>query len=134
MNNNNSMQDKKKSSCVQMLNKEKSCYKDIKYPEIYYKVQPFIILACDKMGNCSEAMDQMSMDKMAEDVYTQVCLMYPDLEDYAGKYSMKVSAENAYRDRDRDYDNGVFRRRGVFQDFIDLLLLNELIKRGSYIF
>nr|WP_315021705.1 hypothetical protein [uncultured Aminipila sp.] len=101
---------------------------DITYPEIYYKVQPFVIFACDQLESCRHIINQNVLDQVGDDIYAKVCMMHPDLEEYASQYPMKLSVESTQRHR------RVFRRRGVFRDFIDLLLLNELLGRGSILF
>ncbi|MBE6034834.1 MAG: hypothetical protein E7222_09080 [Clostridiales bacterium] len=98
---------------------------DITYPEIYYKVQPFIIFSCDQLESCRHIINQDMLDQIGDDIYTKVCIMYPDLEEYANQYPMKLSVESAQRSR-----GGMFRRRGLFRDFIDLLLINELFRRA----
>lgn len=104
------------------------------YPEVYYKVQPFVMSACDQMNSFGRLMpNQEMLDQVSDDIYTNVCMMYPDLEEYTSCYNMKSSVESTQRDRDY-YRNYGFRRRGLFRDFIDLLLLNELLRRGVYIF
>ncbi|WP_324825201.1 hypothetical protein [Sinanaerobacter sp. ZZT-01] len=100
------------------------------YPEIYYKVQPFVMSACDQMDSCGRVMpDQASFDQISEDIYSNVCTMYPDLTEYVTCSKMNLSVRPTQRNR-----NNNFRRRGLFQDFVDLLLLNELMRRGFGIF
>lgn len=101
---------------------------DVTYPEIYYKVQPFIIFACDQMESSKHMINQNMLDQVGDDIYTKVCEMYPDIEEYANQYPIKMSVESSQRQR------RFFRRRGVFQDFVDLLLINELFRRGSVLF
>ncbi|WP_312648874.1 hypothetical protein [Aminipila sp.] len=101
---------------------------DIAYPEIYYKVQPFIIFGCDQILACKTVINQNMLDQVADDIYIKVCTMYPDLEEYANQCPTKLTVESTQRRR------RFFRRRGLFRDFIDLLLLNELFRRGSILF
>lgn len=101
---------------------------DVTYPEIYYKVQPFIIFSCDQMESCKHMINQNMLDQVGDDIYTKVCEMYPDIEEYANQYPMRLSVESEQRQR------RFFRRRGIFQDFIDLLLINELFRRGALFF
>ncbi|MEA4987195.1 MAG: hypothetical protein VB095_03985 [Anaerovorax sp.] len=107
-----------------------SMYCSLCYPEVYYKVQPFVMSACDQMNSFSRLMPSQELfDQVSDDIYMNVCTMYPDLEQYAACYDMKSSVETTQRGRD-GYRNYRFRRRGLFRDFIDLLLLNELFRRG----
>lgn len=111
------------------------CY--LCYPEVYYKVQPFVMAVCDQMDSYNRAMISQEMfDQMSDDIYTNVFMMYPDLAEYANCHEMTSSVE---AERFRDFDRGRrffprrrFRRRGLFRDFIELLLLNELFRRGRF--
>ncbi len=100
------------------------------YPELYYKVQPFVLSACDQMDSYGRVMpDQQSFDQIGDDICSNVLTMYPDLSEYVTCSKMNSSVRPTQRNR-----NNNFRRRGVFQDFVDLLLLNELLRRGFGIF
>lgn len=66
---------------------------DIIYPEIYYKIQPFVIFACDQMESCRHMINQSMLDQVGDDIYTKVCAMYPDLEEYANQSPMKLIEE-----------------------------------------
>lgn len=98
------------------------------YPEIYYKVQPFVMFACDQLQSGGNSISQTALDQVGEGIYTNVCIMNPDLEEYANNYQAQKQSVSAQR------NGGLFRRRGLFQDFIDILLLNELLRRGTYIY
>ena len=124
---------------------------NICYPEIYYRVQPFVMSVCDQMdyGNKKILSQEMLYD-LSDTIYENVCAMHPDLVEYANCREMMSSVESTRRDmdsdpfrgdRDRDRDRDGrrdrgffpfrrFRRGGLFPDFIDVLLLNELLRRG----
>jgi len=133
------------------------------YPEIFYKIQPYVMSVCDQMDTdgCA-SLTQDAFDQISDRILGDVVTTYPDLGGYANYYK-ESAVETMQRDydkdygvqrdrgydrdygdwdrRDRDYDrdrmgryfpNYRFRRRGLFRDFIDLLLLNELVRRGIY--
>ena len=124
---------------------------NICYPDIYYRVQPFVMSVCDQMySRGMTALNQEMFDQISDNIYMDVSNTYPDLIEYANCREMEANVESMqmYFDRDRYYDRDRsdrdydrdrrgryyprFRRRGLFRDFIDLLLLNELIRRGRY--
>ncbi|MBN7772455.1 hypothetical protein [Clostridium aminobutyricum] len=105
------------------------------YPEVYYKVQPFVMFACDQMQNCGNGINQKILDQVGENIYTNVCVMHPDIEEYANSCQpQKYSIRALEHDVEIQSNGGLFRRRGLFQDFVDLLLLNELVRRGTSFF
>lgn len=101
------------------------------YPEIYYKVQPFVMFACDQLQSGGNTICQAALDQVGESIYTNVCIMNPDLEEYASTYPTQAQTQSVSATQ---RNGGLFRRRGVFQDFIDILLLNELLRRGTYVY
>lgn len=106
----------------------------VTYPEIYYKCQPFVMMACDQMDTyTSEMPTQEMIEQMSDNIYDDVCRMYPDLDAYAKcavQQTNAVPAQTFYdQDRDRDMFGRRYRRRGAFRDFIDFLLLSELLRR-----
>lgn len=115
------------------------------YPEIFYKLQPFIILACDQMDS-QNLMNptQDILDQISDGIHDDFCKMYPDLADYAKsndnsdpsaddppddppptRYSSPPGPPPPYRRRRR------FRRRGMLRDLVDILLLSERNRRRS---
>lgn len=99
------------------------------YPEVYYKIQPFIIQACIQVEISGMPLNQDMMDRMGDGVYHDVCQVYPDLVEYSksperGPHRTSFSAMQF---------GGGFRRRGMLRDLIDILLLYELFgRRRSY--
>lgn len=96
------------------------------YPEIFYKLQPFVMMACDQMDSAAAMPSQDVIEGMADRIYEDVCRMYPDIEEYA-------------REREKSAQNNPalsevlsvrrFRRRGLLRDIIEILLLSELFGR-----
>jgi len=104
------------------------------YPEVYYRIQPHVMMVCDEMDTNYIMPTQEMVEQMSDNIYNDVIRMYPDMEEYARDVEMS-NVESAQfffddRDRDRDFDHRRrFRRRGVFRDLIDILLLTELFGR-----
>ena len=111
------------------------------YPEIFYKLQPYILLVCDQMDTFSSLMPTQEMiEQMTDGIYDDVCRMYPEIAEYARDYDNKAKDDppdpadppfgfgGGFRmfDRDRMFR---FRRRGLARDLIDILLLQELSRR-----
>ncbi len=91
------------------------------YPEIYYRVQPFVMGVCDQMKAYGGVMPSSEViGNIADNIYTDVMTMYPDLAEYVGGDAVPTITP-FYRPR--------FRRRGFFRDFVEILLLNEIFRR-----
>lgn len=105
----------------------------IAYPEIYYKCQPFVMMACDQLDALTTEMPTQEMiEIMSDNLYDDISRMYPDLVEYATNADQKYEEDiptQGFQNYDRDRDGRRFRRRGVFRDFIDFLLLSELFRR-----
>ena len=107
------------------------------YPEVYYRLQPHIMMACDQMDSYGYAMPtQEVMDQMADGIYNDVIRLYPDMIDYDGATipTVSIGDPNGFGHGFRDRNSGVgfgrgFGRRGLFRDLIDILLLSELFRR-----
>lgn len=109
------------------------------YPEIYYRVQPFVMAVCDQMKAYGGVMPSAEViESIADNIYTDVITMYPDLAEYAGDAVASASAARMWpMGDDPNYAQPTiapfyrrrFRRRGVFRDFVEILLLNEIFRR-----
>jgi hypothetical protein len=110
------------------------------YPEIFYKLQPYIMVVCDQMDTYGTMMPTQEMvEQMTDSIYDDVGQMYPEVADYVRSYEENAKEnvpEGAGRDPMR-YETipviapffGPFRRRGLFRDLIDILILSELFRR-----
>ena len=99
------------------------------YPEVYYRLHPYIMSVCDQMDTYGYMMpNQEIFDVMTDTIYDDVCRMYPDMEQYANSLETSGSVDSAQYRRDPYYGRR-FRRRGLFRDLIDILLLTELFGR-----
>ncbi len=105
------------------------------YPEIYYRVQPFIMSVCDQMEAYGGVMPSAEViERIADNIYADVITMYPDMSEYIGG---AVGSDARFRNDSSGYAQPVispyyrrrFRRRGVFRDFVEILLLNEIFRR-----
>ena len=108
------------------------------YPEIFYKLQPYIMMVCDQMDFGPTMPNMETIQHMTDNIYKDVCRMYPDLAEYARSNDKKENDDPPPFDRDRDMDRDIFerpfRRRGMFRDIIDILLLSELFGRRRRFF
>ncbi len=111
------------------------------YPEIYYKCQPFIMMACDQIDAFTcEMPTQEMIEKMSDTIYDDICRMYPDMAEYVRCTEPKINADPPPiplifdPDRERDMSGRRFRRRGLFRDFLDVLLFSELFRRRRRFF
>jgi hypothetical protein len=96
------------------------------YPEIYYKIQPHIIMACDEMDmyGCMMPTRKMIMC-MCERICDNIFKMHPEMVAYDVEYPA-----GTMMDPPQEFDEfGRRRRRGPFRDFIFFLLLSEFFRR-----
>ena len=107
------------------------------YPEIYYKLQPYIMVVCDQMDIYNVPTQEM-VESMTDAIYDDVFACSLILPNTSGNMRQRGTRNNTTR---RYYcssgsckiqrQNKVprFRRRGLFKDLIDILLLTELLRR-----
>jgi FMN phosphatase YigB (HAD superfamily) len=104
------------------------------YPEIYYRLQPYIMMICDQLEKHYEDTEpNMEMtDHITDNIYNDIVDMYPDLLEYAHDYEKKYKNENDKSDiltvSPRIYRRG-YRHRGILRDLIDILYLSEMDHR-----
>lgn len=103
------------------------------YPDVYYKVQPFAMMACDELDACNCGMPTHDMVRQISDqIYEDVCRIHPDLAERDHYRAMPYEAAAAYNIADRTAEAQRWRGGGFFRDLIDILLLNELFRRRRY--
>lgn len=101
------------------------------YPEVYYKVMPFVIMACDELDvsdyeTVSQEMIIETTDRICEDVLR----MYPDLAQQVEYGEMPYEGAVAYNIPGSNVESQQFyRRRNVFRDLVTVILLNEFFGR-----
>ena len=89
----------------------------IMYPDIYYRIYPYVHRTCDRMDNPymhypSEAQEESLVD----DCYDSCIRAMPDLEHYADVRTEQVDANQ-------------LRRRPLLRDLIAIILISELFRR-----
>lgn len=100
------------------------------YPEICYKLEPYITMACDLMDSSGiDVPTRQQVDEMVDRIYNEFCNTYPDMAEYMGKnMGDAVNDPPPFRGSFRPMFG--FRRRGIGRDFIEALLLAELFGGG----
>ncbi|HHY82354.1 MAG TPA: hypothetical protein GX505_06705 [Clostridiales bacterium] len=92
----------------------------IMYPDIYYRIYPYVHRTCDRMDNPymyypSEA----QVESMINECYDACVRGMPDLIQYA---DLKAEQEN-------EAEASQFRRRPLLRDLIAIILISELFRR-----
>jgi len=116
------------------------------YPEIYYKLMPYVSMTCDVIFSYSTMPTQQRLEEMSDAIHDDFCAMYPDMADYMGKFQETATPPgdiptfNGRFRGDGGFVDGFrpgfdrFRRRGLGRDLIYALLLSELLSRGGFIY
>ncbi|MDD4699277.1 MAG: hypothetical protein PHV07_03330 [Oscillospiraceae bacterium] len=102
------------------------------YPEIFYRVNPFIMNVCDQMDACYYMIPtQEMMERMSDGIHDDLCKMYPEM----AKYDNNVIDQDAEQPVVDVINGGPFffrprfRRRGLLRDLISILLFSEFQRR-----
>ncbi len=113
-----------------MLSEQTRAYRRM-YPDVYYKVQPYVMMVCDEMDDYDdyEMPSQEMIWQMSDRIYDDVCKMYPEYAEYDRYSEMSYEAATAYNLASNIEQQQYYRRRGVFGDLISILLLTELFGR-----
>jgi len=110
------------------------------YPEVFYKIMPYIMMACDQLDAYGDSMpNQEMMDQMTENIYRDMMEMYPELSDYIREYENRENNNSNNENKNSNtaqtitrfpgYYRQRYRRRGLFRDLIDILFLSEFHRR-----
>lgn len=105
------------------------------YPEIYYKLQPYLSMVRDSVASMGRNPTQEELDQISDSIYDDICKKDPDLKNYLSKYEPKDPPADdppfrgGFRGGFRPGFGFGFRRRGLGRDFIDALLLAQLFGR-----
>lgn len=100
------------------------------YPEIYYKVEPYILSACDEMTSFGSDMPaKKAISAMSERVYAQIMEAYPELRVYEVQSAGAGSGEGTAGKNTAGDKVAAARRNSLLGDFLDVLLIYELIGR-----
>lgn len=100
------------------------------YPEIYYKVEPYILSACDEMTSFGSDMPaKKAISAMSERVYAQIMEAYPELRVFETQSAGAGSVEGTAGKNTAGDKVAAARRNSLLGDFLDVLLIYELIGR-----
>ncbi len=112
-----------------MQGEENMNYRNI-YPDVYYKVQPFVMMACDEMDACNCGMPTYDMVRQISDqIHDDVCRAHPDLSDQGQYREMSLEAAAAYDMPGNFVESQQWRGGGFFRDLVDIIFLNEIFRR-----
>lgn len=106
----------------------------LKYPELYYRIQPFIMSMIDEMDMNGTTPSQEIIEDMAERIYDEMIRLYPEMADMNDV--METMAQPVGEEADIPVQLGFrrrpSRRRDYLRDIISILLLSELFRRRRY--
>jgi hypothetical protein len=106
------------------------------YPEIHYKLHPFVCVTCDAIEATGRMPTQEEFDGITDNIYDEFCKMHPDMENYmkSGDKDDPPEAVTAFDGFGRGFGRGFgfMRRRGIGRDLVGALLLAELLGRRRY--
>ena len=92
----------------------------ILYPDIYYKVYPYVSQVCDRMDTPYTVYpSEELLETMVDECYDMCVGDIPELEEYA---QMALNGEDVEGQQVR-------RRRPLLRDLIAIILLTELFRR-----
>lgn len=100
------------------------------YPDVYYKIQPHVIMACDEMedyDDCEMPSEEM-IREISNQIYENICRMYPEYAEPTPYRGMAYEAAAAYGLTDH-IESQQFGGGGIFGDLVTIVLLNELFGR-----
>ena len=97
------------------------------YPEIYYRIQPIILMVCDQFDcNPNLVPTQELMEQLTDSIYIELAEIYPDLMDH--NYNQMVDSDSPMLQSFGFYTRR-FRHRGSLRELIAILLLTEYARR-----
>lgn len=100
------------------------------YPEIFYKLQPYIMMICDQLDSYGDTMPNQEMiEQMTDNIYSDIMEMYPDIAEYVRNYESNSASSAETIARVPSFYRRRYRRRGLFRDLIDILFLSEFHRR-----
>jgi hypothetical protein len=95
------------------------------------------MMVCDQMDSFGNMMPSQEMvESITDGIYEDVCRMHPDIAEYVRDCEMKAKDDPSELDQfGHDFRfRRHFRRRGLFRDLIDILLLSEMGRRRRRFF
>ena len=113
------------------MQEEDKMYYQCVYPDVYYKIQPFAMMACDEMDEYDNGMPDHGMVRQISDrIYEDVCRIHPDLAELDHYQGMSYEATAAYNMTETVVEAQQYYRGGVLRDLVTIIFLNELFGRG----
>jgi len=107
------------------------------FPEIHYKLRPFISVTCDALEASGMMPNQDELDNITDNIFEEFIKMHPDMENYMndGRSSTDpmLEAVPTFDGFGRGFGFGRPRRRGIGRDLISALLLAELLGRRRFV-
>mgnify|MGYP000916869947 CR=1 FL=1 len=105
------------------------------YPEVFYRLQPYIMMVCDQAeANGIEMPSQEMIESISDNIYEDMMKNHPDMAEYMRSYEQQGRSGTDQRQASLAVQGPFFfrrgfRRRGLFRDLIDILLLSEFRRR-----
>ena len=100
------------------------------YPEIYYRLAPYIMMVCDQAESAGVEMpSQQMIESITDSIYDDMVRNFPDMADYFRGHEQTMADVDSLPVQGPFYFGRRPRRRGLFRDLIDILLLNEFLRR-----
>ncbi len=107
------------------------------YPEIYYKLMPFIAMTVDLLFSYGMMPTQEQLEEVTDGIFDDFITMYPDMADYMGASGTMAAfaADPPFRGEFMGGDefrggfrpSSRFRRGGLGRDLINVWLLSQLL-------
>lgn len=99
------------------------------YPDIYYRIQPYVLAMTDQLFSYGNSIPTRNeVEHMSDSICNDLCRLYPDMAEMASSGSFASDSEEAQPVLLPFFGRPI-RRRGVFRNLIDILLLNEIFRR-----
>lgn len=110
------------------------------YPEIYYKIQPHIMRACDEMDMYDVMPSEDMINYQTDQITDNVSRMYPELAQYARDSEIQMENPARLPQEFGPGDPGGLemtrrrrpRSRGLLGDLVGILLISELFNRRRF--
>ena len=104
------------------------------YPEIHYKLEPFISVTCDAIEASGTMPTQEEIESITDNIFGEFCTVHPEMENYMKAESNDDDPPEAVPTISYGgFSRGFYRprRRNFGRDLISILLLNRLARRWS---
>lgn len=112
------------------MQEEEKMYYQCVYPDVYYKVLPFAMMACDELDACNCGMPDHDMVRdISDHIYMDVCRIHPDLAEDHHYQEMSYEAAAAYNVPGSIVEAQQWGGGGFFRDLVTIIFLNELFDR-----